>query len=280
MNARNQISHWLLRTSIFAVLFASLAGSALAQSSDLVTVALSEPGSQAELEVSLVLGSISVTTHDADEIVVMTSGGRGIVSNEPRSDGLRRIPNASFGLTVTEENNVVTVSAGRPGPGTDLRIRVPPNTSVRAKTVSGGQIAVRGVTGEHELSNVNGEIIALDIAGSLVANTTNGDVRVTFKELTPEKAMSFSSFNGDVEVSFPPDLQADLVISGGRGDVLTEFDFNLEQSQPSVEESGGGGRYRVRIEREVRATVGGGGPEMYFKTFNGDIVIRDNVEDE
>jgi hypothetical protein len=30
----------------------------------------------------------------------------------------------------------------------------------------------------------------------------------------------------------------------------------------------------VRLEREVRAVVGGGGPEMQFKTFNGDIVIR------
>jgi hypothetical protein len=42
----------------------------------------------------------------------------------------------------------------------------------------------------------------------------------------------------------------------------------------SVFQSGGGDRYRVRVERETRAIVGGGGPELRFKTFNGDVVIR------
>jgi hypothetical protein len=28
------------------------------------------------------------------------------------------------------------------------------------------------------------------------------------------------------------------------------------------------------MERETRARIGGGGPEIQFKTFNGDITIR------
>jgi DUF4097 and DUF4098 domain-containing protein YvlB len=86
--------------------------------------------------------------------------------------------------------------------------------------------------------------------------------------------MSFTSFNGDIEVAFPRGLSADLRVNAGRGEVLTDFDFEVQPQTSVVDRGGEAGRYRVRLEREVRAVVGGGGPEMQFKTFNGDIVIR------
>jgi hypothetical protein len=87
--------------------------------------------------------------------------------------------------------------------------------------------------------------------------------------------MSFSTFNGDVDVTFPARLAAMLHINSGRGDVLTDFDVEVQPVQPSVVERGGDGeRYRVRVERETRVAVGGGGPDMHFKTFNGDVTIR------
>jgi hypothetical protein len=39
-------------------------------------------------------------------------------------------------------------------------------------------------------------------------------------------------------------------------------------------EQEGSGGYRVRMEKAVEGTIGGGGPELRFKTFNGDIVLR------
>jgi DUF4097 and DUF4098 domain-containing protein YvlB len=65
--------------------------------------------------------------------------------------------------------------------------------------------------------------VATDISGSAVASTTNGNVRCTFAEVAPGKAMSFSSFNGDVDVTFPASLAADLRIDAGRGEILTDF---------------------------------------------------------
>jgi hypothetical protein len=37
-----------------------------------------------------------------------------------------------------------------------------------------------------------------------------------------------------------------------------------------------GDSYRVEVQRDVHAKVGGGGPAFHFKTFNGDILIRKN----
>ena len=87
---------------------------------------------------------------------------------------------------------------------------MPRRTSVHAHVVH-GDLTVEGVTGDHELSNVNGEVSATDLGGSAVVNTTNGAVRVSFTRVAPDKAMSFSSFNGDVDVTFPANLAADLL---------------------------------------------------------------------
>lgn len=239
-----------------------------------VVVPLGDPGRPATLEISLVSGNLRVTVHDRGEVVIVP---RETEEERPRLDverGLRRIPNTSVGLTAEERNNAVSVSVDRFNRDIELDITVPRRTSIRASLVNSDDLTVEGVTGEHELSNVNGDITAIDIAGSAVVDSRNGDVQVSFMEITPDKAMSFTTFNGDLEVMFPASLAADLRINAGRGEVLTDFDVEAQPQAPVIEESGDGGRYRVRLEREVRATVGGGGPEMFFKTFNGDIVIR------
>ena len=268
-------------TSALALMLAS--GGAAAQSEQRIAVPLSDPARPATLNVSLIMGGISVSAYEGNEIIIVVRDGRDEDDDdddddddsEPaRTDGLRRIPNTGIGLTAEERDNTVSIQMDWRPRSTDLEISVPRRTSVRASTVNGGDVTIVGVTGEHEISNVNGGIFASDIAGSIVANTTNGDVEVSFTEVTPAKPMSFSSFNGDMEVSFPASLKAELRINGGRGDVLTDFDVEVQPQQTVVERGGGDGRNQVRMERETRARIGGGGPEIQFKTFNGDITIR------
>ncbi len=188
--------------------------------------------------------------------------------------GLHRVPNNSIGLTATEENNTVSVQTEFSRQPLTLDISVPKRTSVRVKTVNGGDLTVTGVSGEHELANVNGRIIANDIAGSLVASTTNGTVRASFTEVMADKAMSFNTFNGDVDVTFPANLGATLRVSSGRGEFYTDFDVKVQPTPPVVAQGGQNGRYEVRVERETVATVGRGGPDIRFKTFNGNIMVR------
>ena len=44
--------------------------------------------------------------------------------------------------------------------------------------------------------------------------------------------------------------------------------------QPVVEEGRSGGKYRVRIDKTMYGLINGGGPEILFQTFNGNIYIR------
>jgi DUF4097 and DUF4098 domain-containing protein YvlB len=119
-------------------------------------------------------------------------------------------------------------------------------------------------------------VTATDISGAAVINSTNGDVHAPFVEVMATKPMSFTSFNGDVDVTLPASLAADLLVTAQQGDVLTDFDVEVQEDPAVVERSApdARGRYRVRMQRETRYAIGGGGPDIQLRTFNGDVMIR------
>ena len=97
---------------------------------------------------------------------------------------------------------------------------------------------------------------------------------MNFDRIANQDNMAFSSFNGDVEVTFPSSLKANIKAKSEMGDVYTDFDMVMSDNKPQVDTNKSSGKYKVKIEQWVRGTVNGGGPEMLFKTFNGDILIK------
>ena len=168
------------------IVIALLAGAAAARAenpqSQRFVVPLSRPGQAVRLEVSLISGGISVQPRAGNDVIVeAVAGGEGDDDeHESRGPaGMHRLPNRSLGLVVEEDANHVTIgNAGIPHEVT-LRIQVPRNTSVALTTVNGGDITVEGLEGTLELNNTNGAITARDVAGSVVAHTTNGDVKIS-----------------------------------------------------------------------------------------------------
>jgi hypothetical protein len=255
----------------------ALAAPTHAQDDQRLVVPLNDPARPAVLEVALFSGDIEVEGYDGNEIIIVADAPMRDSEQEeaPRADGLRRVQTSSVGLTVEQGGNTVSVRMDFSPRNVDLEVRVPRRTSVHANLVNGGDISITGVTGEHELQNVNGDVIAMDISGSAVLNSTNGDVRATFTSVAADRSMSFTSFNGDVDVTLPANLAADLLVNSQQGDVFTDFEFIERQDPAAVERSGdAGGRYRVRMQRETSYEIGGGGRDIQLRTFNGDIMIR------
>lgn len=268
-------------TTTFTILSATVLGAvatgALAQEDERLVVPLSDPSRPAVLEVALFSGDVEIEGYDGNEIIIVADApmhGAGV--EEPaRADGLRRIQSSSVGLTVEEGDNNVSLRMDFSPENVDLEIRVPRRTSVRANLVNGGDIEIAGITGEHELQNVNGDVVATDISGSGVFASTNGDVRVTFAAVAADRPMSFTSFNGDVDVSLPANLAADLLVTSQQGDVFTDFDLAERQAPTDVQRNqDAGGRRVTRMQRETRYAIGGGGRDIQLRTFNGDIMIR------
>lgn len=260
-----------------ASLFAPLAR-AQAQSQpgvDRVPVTLSDPTRPAMVKVSLVNGGITVKAYDGKEVVVEA---RPRNHDSARSDGNpKRIVISSTGLAVEEENNEVRINTDSYMRAIDLTISVPAHTSLKLRAVNYGDIVVTGVDGELDIDDVNGSVTLNNISGSAVAHALNGHLYATFARVNPQKPMAFSSLNGDIDVTFPADLKANLNIRSDRGDVFSDFDVQMQAAaaQPQVEDGRGhGGKYRVKIDKAVHGTINGGGPEFQFTNFQGQIYIR------
>jgi DUF4097 and DUF4098 domain-containing protein YvlB len=247
-----------------------------ASGGDRASVTLTDPSRPARVEVSLVSGGITVKAYDGKEIIV-EAHARSRESEKSGSGGPKRLEISSTGLSVEEENNQVRISTDSYMRAIDLNISVPSRTSLKLRAVNNGDIVVTGVDGELDVDDVNGSVTLNNVSGSVLAHALNGRVLVTLVKVNPQKPMAFSSLNGDIDVTFPADLKANLSVRSDRGDVFSDFDVQLQTAAPQqiVEDARGhGGRYRVKIDKTVHGTINGGGPEIQFTNFNGAIHIR------
>lgn len=241
---------------------------------DLFTVPLSNPGQAGKLEVGQIMGSITVTGYEGKEVIVKANvSNKDKASNETKN-GMKRVGSSGLNISAEEENNVVKINNELWNRKTDFIIKVPYNFSLKLSTVNNGDILVDGVTGDLEISNVNGDITLNNVEGAVTANTTNGPVKVDFKKMGNLSDMVFSSFNGNVEVTFPSSLKANIKAKSDMGDVYTDFDMAVAENKPEIDKKQGSGTYKVKMEQWVKGKINGGGPELMFKTFNGDILIK------
>ena len=251
---------------------------------DRVNVPLTDPSRPVMLKIGLVSGSITVKGTAMKEVIV-EARVRPSEDDEEKSErrgGLKLIPNNNTGLTVEEDDNVVSVGTAMRGGGSrtvDLTLRVPTNCSMHLSTVNDGNIEVENVNGDLEVNCTNGSVKLLGISGSAVAHALNEDLTATFVKINPQKSMSFSSLNGKIDVTLPSDLKANVYTKSDQGEIYSDFDLkvlteNIAPSPIVQANKGKKGKFRVSIERAVRATINGGGQELQFTNFNGDIYIR------
>jgi hypothetical protein len=97
---------------------------------------------------------------------------------------------------------------------------------------------------------------------------------VQFNSVRNDAPMAFSSLNGDLDISFPRSVKANLKMRSDMGGIYTDFEMAVDNARPEMNTENTGGTYKVKMEQWVYGKINGGGPEMLFKTFNGDIKIH------
>jgi hypothetical protein len=217
-----------------------------------------------KVDVSLMGGSITVKSYAGKEVIV-EARGRGADPGRDAgkaTEGMHRLDLPPRGLSVEEENNVVTVRMRNLQPAA-VTISVPPDTSLKLRTMN-GEITVEGVKGELDVNSHNGTIVLTNVSGSVLANTMNGTMKVAMDSVDPNKPLSFSSMNGTIDVTLPADLKANVKLATDHGQIYSDFDVKL----------GGGATTPKAMGSTVNGTITGGGTEAAFKTFNGTIYLR------
>ncbi len=153
----------------------------------------------------------------------------------------------------------------------DFQLQVPRSVNVRLKTVNGGHVNVRGVSGAFSVHNVNGGVEMQDIAGSGQARTVIGGVKASFRE-NPKEKSDFRTVNGNVELTFVRGLAADFRLKTFNGSVFSDFEMSSLPARP-VNGEQRNGKFVFRSDRFTGGRVGSGGPEIKAENLNGDIRI-------
>ena len=153
----------------------------------------------------------------------------------------------------------------------DFTIQVPRGTRLRLCTVNGREIFVEGTSGDFELDNVNGRITLQNVRGSGSARTVNAAIVASFAE-PPRAPSEFRTTNGNVVVTFPANLAADLRMKTFNGGLFTDFDVQTVP-QPAAVAERRNGRFIYRSNQFTLVRAGGGGPELTFETFNGNVRV-------
>lgn len=197
---------------------------ARAEDTEVSSIKFSDPSKPGVLKLSVSNGDLRIHGTDSDEITVQSEAKK--ETHEPRPDGLRVISSSSS-YSLTEKNNVVTLSYGAGawhGGGGDFDITVPRSTSVYVSNSLGGDIEIRNIAGDIEVKSLNGEVTLGDVSAGALVETMNGEIEVDVKAIIEAKPLSFTSMNGEVKITLPVDAKANVQLRTHNGTILTDFD--------------------------------------------------------
>jgi len=195
---------------------------------------------------------------------------------EKKVAGMKRLSGSSSGLEVEEQDNVVTINTQSWKAATDLVIQVPRTTSLEVRSSMDGTVVVEGISGEIDINNMQGPVTLTNVSGNTLVHTVNGDITVSLNRVAADKPLSFSTMSGDIDVTLPADIKANLKMKSDQGEIYSDFDMTVGRKATRAEEAGKteAGKFHITFDKSLLGLVNGGGQEFSFNTFSGDIYIR------
>jgi hypothetical protein len=247
-----------------------------------LNVSFSDPSKPGFLEVYVESGGITVKGYSGKDVIIDTTIGekRSIEEEQEeipeKAKGMKRITANRTGMVVEENNNKMKIYVAAIDDEVNLDIQVPARTSLKLYSNEDGDVIVENVAGEIEAANSDGNLTLTNISGSAVAHAYDGELIVSFNQIEPGTPMSFSAYDGDIDVTFPSTVKATVMIKADDGDIYSDFEIDLKAAPKKQvkDERKTGGNYRISFGEYVTGTINGGGPEIQFVSFDGDIYIR------
>ena len=272
----------LIRICNAALLCALLATSAVAQqpvqpATDRITVPFSDPERAGTLKVNLLDGAITIKGSNRRDVLFVANSqeAREVLRRRQQAEpppGMRRLTQPG-GFGVEERDNEMSVSSAF-NREINLAVEVPTRTKLKVSIVNGG-ITVDSVDSEIEINTVDGAIMLTNVGGSVVAHAVDGNITATVARVAPQAPIAFTSLNGDIDVTLPAAVKANLRLRSDQGDVYTDFDVQVIASASANRTQRNGRGVRIDVNRSIYGTVNGGGPDFELRTFDGNIYVRE-----
>ncbi len=140
----------------------------------------------------------------------------------------------------------------------DFEVRVPAGVTFAGSTVS-GDVEALGLRSDVEATTVSGSV---DISTTGVArgSTVSGSLDIEMGSLDWRR-LDFSTVSGDITVSVPDGLDAEIHFESLNGDFDSDFRVDVERMRDRF------------IGTELSGTIGDGGRRLSFKTVSGDVEL-------
>jgi hypothetical protein len=263
----------LIKQAGLAIMLALPLSQAMAQSQpQLINIPLSRPGETVNLDISILSARIEVIGEDREDVafeVTVEEGTRTIVT----PSGSQSLKSGAYSMDVEEADNYVSMDMDWRANKVNVIARVPRQANLELSTTNNGEIIVSNINGKLELENTNGPITATNITGSVIADSVNDNIIVEFAGVDASTVMSFSSVNGDLSLGLPEGTGAELHIDSSEGEIISDFEVEVQPSKPVMSREDGKHGVEVKVESVIIARVNGGGVVIKLKTLNGDIQI-------
>jgi hypothetical protein len=147
-----------------------------------------------------------------------------------------------------DHNNVVE---------TDFDIQVPASSALDVSVFS-SDVRVAGVTGTQQVHGFSGRLTLDGVSGPVNAKTFSGDIEVAATGTT-EPDLELETFSGDISARLAADSRGHVRFSSFSGDIDSDYPLTL----------------RRKTRRVLEADLGaGGGHDLLFKTFSGDVTLK------
>jgi DUF4097 and DUF4098 domain-containing protein YvlB len=124
-----------------------------------------------------------------------------------------------------------------------------------------GDIVAHQITGKLEISTASGDVKLDHINGSVSAKSVSGDVEVNLEKLSGTDPLNFESVSGDVAISAPSSLDAELDLKTVSGDMHTDFPLTIESAQYGP-------------QKGAKGKIGQGTHKIMIKSVSGDIHLK------
>jgi DUF4097 and DUF4098 domain-containing protein YvlB len=143
---------------------------------------------------------------------------------------------------------------------TEFEISVPSETTLDVDAFS-SDVRISGVRGKQHVHTFSGPIDVRGATGPLDVESFSGDVDLEIVDATASPDLEAKTFSGSITVTLPDATAGNLRFETFSGDFNSDI--------PLTRESGRRRSFRGQLNA-------GGGSDIYFKTFSGDVKIRRN----
>ncbi len=222
------------------------------------TIPLSNPGQPGSLEIDVYNPSITITGHSGNEVELFM--------NDKRVKTGRQISGPDFLYNIVEkDNNISITKRGGSSPrirGLTIELKVPHNFDLKVYTYFGPFINISGITGEIEVEGYFTDVQLENLQSNVIASTNQGKLSAKFDRVTEDHIIFISNYKGALEVSFPSNTKATLLMDNHFGKFKSDFKLGLDTRPDKKDE-----------DEFIWRTINGGGTEIKLVNYYKDIFI-------